>query len=356
MKPMRIAFYAPMNLPDEATPSGDRLIARQIWRGLEALGHEVVLASRLKAWATTPAALGALKTKAAEEVARLHDEPFDAWFTYHVYYKAPDLIGSWVARARGIPYFVAEASLSPKRMDGPWAEHSASVREALALADAIFSMSPRDYPALVAAGLETLVPLAPWVDAKAWAPAKPKPAPRGGPLRLLTTAMMREGDKVESYKLIAASLAGLEADWVLDIHGDGPARAEVEKLFEPLGSKVTFRGVADHPSLAQACGAADLFLWPGLGEGFGMVYLETQAAGLVCVACNGPGPSAALSDGSARLTAPTPEAYGWAIADLAKNETRRSIMAAAGRRLVEMRHSQTGFLRTLKETIEEHRP
>ena len=33
-----------------------------------------------------------------------------AWFTYHLYYKAPDWLGPDIARALAIPYLVAEAS------------------------------------------------------------------------------------------------------------------------------------------------------------------------------------------------------------------------------------------------------
>ncbi len=42
-----------------------------------------------------------------------------AWFTYHLYYKAVDWIGPRVAAALDIPYLVAEASHAPKRARGP---------------------------------------------------------------------------------------------------------------------------------------------------------------------------------------------------------------------------------------------
>ncbi len=351
---MRIAFYAPVNAPHDPTPSGDRLIGRQLWRGLEALGHEVVIASNLKSWSRDPKSLDDLKAQAADEVSQFHGIPFDAWFTYHVYYKAPDLIGPWIARAQGIPYFIAEASLSPKRADGPWAEHYALAREAIMLASRIFCISPRDRPALEVAGLETLVDLPPWVDAKNWQARARKRD--GAPLGLVTTAMMRDGDKFESYGLIAKSLASLTGEWTLDVYGDGPAREKVEALFEPFESAVSFHGVTAQPALAKAYAKADLFLWPGLGEGLGMTYLEAQAAGLACIACDGPGPRGALDDGSARLTAATPEAFGWAIADLAGNKSRREAMGAAGRRLIDMRYSRTRFLHILKDVIEGHRP
>src|ERR1044071_1880552 len=41
------------------------------------------------------------------------------WFTYHLYYKAPDWLGPIVAATLGIPYVVAEASYAAKRAGGP---------------------------------------------------------------------------------------------------------------------------------------------------------------------------------------------------------------------------------------------
>jgi glycosyltransferase involved in cell wall biosynthesis len=349
---MKIAFYAPMNAPDDGPPSGDRLIAQQLIKGLGDLGHEVEIASRLKTWASSPEALADLHESAAMDVARLHAAPFDAWFTYHVYYKSPDLIGPWVARARGIPYFIAEASLSPKRAEGPWAEHHTAAREAMAVAARIFCVSQRDRPALEEAGLANkLVDLPPWVDASAW--TRPRPEPGDGPIRLVTTAMMREGDKLESYQLIAKSLPHLPCDWRLTIFGDGPAREKVEKLFKKHEGQVTFAGAVDPFTLAGAYDEADLFIWPGIGEGLGMAYLEAQAVGLPCVACNGPGPQDAMDDASARFTQDTPAAFAWAITDLAQSAARRETMSKAARRLVATRFSKERYLHTLRATIED---
>ena len=57
------------------------------------------------------------------------------WFTYHVYYKAPDWIGPRVARGLGIPYVVAEGSRAAKRAQGPWALGHAGAEAALDRAD-----------------------------------------------------------------------------------------------------------------------------------------------------------------------------------------------------------------------------
>lgn len=347
---MKIAFYAPMNAPDEGPPSGDRLIAQQVIEGLEKLGHEVEIATRLKTWSKDPEALEELKTQASTEVARLHGADFDAWLTYHVYYKAPDLIGPWIARARGIPYYIVEGSLAPRRAEGPWAEHYALTEEALNVAERIFCISPRDHPALQEAGFAPkLADLDPFIDARAW--TRPRKEQAGGPLRLVTTAMMREGDKLESYQLIAAALVKLDMDWQLTIHGDGPAREKVEKAFTRLKEKVTFAGLTDPFALAEAYANADIFVWPGIGEGLGINYLEAQAAGLPVIACNGPGPQGALDDLTARLTQKTPDAYAWAIRDLGGSAARRETMSKAARRRASTKFSRERFLMALRAGI-----
>ncbi len=347
---MKIAFYAPMNDPDEGPPSGDRLIGRQLVEGLTALGHEVEVATRLKTWSRDPGALQGLRDEAAHEVMRLHGAPFDAWVTYHVYYKAPDLIGPWIARARSIPYFIVEGSLAPSRAEGPWAEHYGLAREAMDLASQIFCISRRDRPMLEELGFgRKLTDLDPWVDAKRWGrpPQNTEEETSDGPLKLVTAAMMRNGDKLASYGLVAGALLRLNGDWQLSIYGDGPARAEVEELFEPAGDQVRFEGLADPATLTEAYTRSDLFVWPGIGEGFGMTYLEALAAGLPCVACNEPGPQAALTDAAARLTQTTASAFAWAINDLGRDQKRRETMSAAARRLAQTRFSKDRFLHAL---------
>lgn len=348
---MRIAFYAPMNAPDDGPPSGDRRIAAQLIEGLEALGHEVTLASRLKSWSRDPGALADLKEAASGEVARLlaaQEGSFDAWFTYHAYYKAPDLIGPWIVRARGLPYFIAEGSLAPSKKEGPWAEHYALTREALSHARGIFCASTRDRPILEGENMGPLYDLPPFVEAKDWRSTAPR---EGGPVKLVTAAMMREGDKLASYRLIAESLPQIEEEWTYEIFGDGPARAEVESLFANFGDRVRFRGLGDAATMRAAYAESDLFLWPGIGEGFGMVYLEAQAAGLPVIACNGPGPAAALFDATARQTQADAGAYSWAIQDLARNKTRREEMAKAGPRHVTAHFGRDRFVRVLKDGL-----
>jgi glycosyltransferase involved in cell wall biosynthesis len=293
-----IAFYAPLKSPHHPSPSGDRTMARLLMQALVAAGFAPALASETRALDLRgdPALQERLLAEAAREVRRLvatysglasGDRP-RLWFTYHLYYKAPDLIGPAVSQELGIPYVVAEGSRSPKRAKGPWAAFHEIAEKALDRAEAIFVMSEQDLEALTAATPERqkLVRLPPFLDETLWAaPASPS-EPNRRTTRLLTVAMMRRGDKLASYRLLAAALQQiLERDWTLDVIGDGPARAEVEACFARFGDRVRFRGeIGDVEALASYFKESDLFVWPAVNEAYGMALLEAQAMGCPVVA------------------------------------------------------------------------
>ena len=110
---MNVLFLAPLKAPDHPEPSGDREMARLIMRALEGAGARVCLASRLRMLDRTgdPARALALADQARGEaealVARQRALPradrADLVFTYHVHYKAPDVLGPDVAQALGLP-------------------------------------------------------------------------------------------------------------------------------------------------------------------------------------------------------------------------------------------------------------
>ena len=120
----RCLFLAPMKTPGDLVPSGDRSVARLLIDLLERLGVTVELCSELNARLRdgSAAEVDALTAAAAAETRRIlaqeaqrPDKPAFV-FTYHVYYKAPDLIGPAIARALGVPYIVAEASRASRRV------------------------------------------------------------------------------------------------------------------------------------------------------------------------------------------------------------------------------------------------
>ncbi|MEO1491285.1 MAG: glycosyltransferase family 4 protein [Pseudomonadota bacterium] len=330
-----IAFYAPLKSPDHPTPSGDRQIARLTLEALARAGFTPRTASDLRLFdrdgdeAVQQDLARASVAEAERVIADLRASPPALWFTYHCYYKAPDLIGPRVAEALGIPYAISEPSISMKRRTGPWARFAAASEAAIARADRLFWTTRRDRPALEQAGHKGRLTHLP-----AFLAEGPPPKHRGAhdPVRLLTVAMMRPGDKLESYRRLAAALGHLDGPWLLTVIGDGEAAAAVRALLSRFSGQVHFRGQIEEASAMRAAyAAADVFVWPGVGEGVGMVYLEAQAAGLPVVAEN----HAAQRDLVAAPLVPVGDAQAFAAAIEETRIERRSLSIAARSHVVE---------------------
>jgi glycosyltransferase EpsF len=85
---------------------------------------------------------------------------------------------------------------------------------------------------------------------------------------------------------VLKNLLETEQNYVVLLVGDGPLRNQIEKEAETIGvsSNIYFLGVRDDiPKLMKAF---DVFLFPSLFEGFGIVTLEAQCAGTPCVVSN----------------------------------------------------------------------
>ncbi len=362
-----LAFYAPLKSPHHAAPSGDRTMARLLVKALERAGFAPRLASELRTLdkAGSREAQEAIRDASLREVDRLvgawaalpTPERPRLWFTYHLYYKAPDWIGPRVADALGIPYIVAEASRAMKRATGPWALGHAAAEAALARADVVFVMTDADREALERGKAErqTLVSLPPFIDLDGW-PRMPAGRRKAGEVpRLLTVAMMRPGDKLASYRILAAALARIaEMPWQLDVVGDGEMRDTVERLFAPLRSRVVFHGERDKPNaLAEFYAQADLLVWPAVNEAYGMALLEAQAFGCPVAAGAYPGVSAVVRDGETGvLTAPgDPQAFAGAVAMLLRDAALRRRLGDSGREAVRQGRDIDGAARCLRAAL-----
>jgi glycosyltransferase involved in cell wall biosynthesis len=349
----RIAFHAPMKAPDHPTPSGDRRIARLTMAALERAGFDAACVSRLRSLdmagdsATQARIHTEAKAEAARLIAALAPDPPTLWFTYHCYFKAPDLVGPAVAGALGIPYAISEASVSPKRRDGPWAGFAVFSDAAIARANRLFWTTARDRPGLEAAGHGAKM-----VQLPAFLDLGPPPAPRpaGAVLRLLTVAMMRPGDKLESYRRLAAALAHLPGDWRLTLIGDGAAREAVLSALSPFAARLTVLAGLDEPdAIRPHYETADLLVWPGVNEGVGMAWLEAQAAGLPVVAEDGPAARSVIG-GGLLATPDDPPAFAGAIRDAAAD---RAQLSARARAHVEARHSLDAAAAILRTSLSE---
>jgi glycosyltransferase involved in cell wall biosynthesis len=337
---MRIAFYAPLKAPDHPVPSGDRQMARLLIEALATAGHQVELVSSLRAFHTTPepAFYDTLSATASVEASRIMTSwergglP-DLWFTYHPYYKAPDLLGPELAAATGIPYVTAEASYSERRNDGAWADTQRKIVSAVRNAAVNLCFTERDRN-----GLERAVPDARLVGFPPFIKSQPVTRVPGRIPNLIAVAMMRLGDKLQSYRMLAAALMRIsDRDWTLTIVGSGPAEADVRSAFGGIATeRINWVGQVAPEDVPSIMAKADIYVWPGFGEAYGLAYLEAGASSLPVVAQRIAGVSEAVVDGeTALLTAPEDvDAFAASVSRLLNNADLRDSMGERGREFV----------------------
>jgi glycosyltransferase involved in cell wall biosynthesis len=357
---MRVLLHTPLKSPDDPTPSGDREMARGLWRLLRRLGHRVLMphVSRMPPGVPLPEAHLEGERRARQQARRLiahwrglpkhHPERFDLWLTYHCYYRKPDWLGPLVTRALGVPYVIAEASHSPRRAQGATRVGHRAVERALAAADLVLTVNPRD----VAGVRARLRPgahqawLPPFIDAARF-------CGRTGdnhPPVLLSVGMMRIRDKLESYRVLAEALKLLQdRPWRAVLVGDGPARREIEALMAPLGDRVRFVGAVPRQKLPAVYAACDLYLWPAINEAYGMAFLEAQAAGLPVVAGYSGGVAAVVAEGVSGLLTPAGDAaaFAEAVGCLLDAPAERARLGAAARARVCAHHDEKVAARAL---------
>jgi glycosyltransferase involved in cell wall biosynthesis len=317
-------------------------MARMLAAALRKAGHEVEAASDLRSFSATPAAdaYDAIGRQAEAEIARISAlwsgaAAPDLWFCYHPYYKAPDLLGPRLAQAFGLPCVTAEASWSARRNIGAWAGNQALVADAVRQAAVNICFRDKDR-----AGLEAVAPdarfamLAPFIDVAPFRRQQARPASR----RILAAAMMRPGDKLESYRMLARALERIEhLAWTLAVAGDGPSRDEVRSEFARLDpGRIEWLGEKSADEMPAFYGSGALYAWPGFGEAYGLAYLEAQAAGLPVVAQAVDGVPGVVRDGATGLltSAGDVQAFADAVARLLDDTALRQSMAEAARRFV----------------------
>ena len=325
---MRIAFYAPLKPPSHATPSGDRRVAGLLMDALERVADHIELVSTFRSFDGDGdiARQEALREQGEALAERLAagwrsgppELKPDVWFTYHVYYKAPDWLGPAVSTALGIPYVIAEASFAEKRAGGPWALGHEAAAAAIRAARLVIEPSRDDL-----AGLTELVPkerivyLPPFLDPAPYrAAARHRDKHRAALARehridaavpwIAVAAMMRAGDKLDSYKALGEALAKVaDLPWRLIVAGDGSVRGEVESaLNAAVPGRATFLGTLETRQLAAMYAACDLYAWPAVNEAYGMAMLEAQAAGLPVVSAAKRGVPDVVMAGRTGLLAP----------------------------------------------------
>ncbi|UZP66644.1 glycosyltransferase family 4 protein [Desulfovibrio mangrovi] len=353
---MRMAFCTPFKPLNHPRTSGDVTIAQDLFDYFAGHGHSPATVPHLSTdWIWKQPARWPAYLRARSAVRRLCDSGNglrpDLWFTYHSYYRAPDLFGP-MARRMGIPYVIFAGAHSPGRRE-TWNTRPGYCLNvhALKTADHVFTNKQRDLTPLLSLLPEnriTFVP--PGIRTERFSfNAEQRETLRAewqaqGRTIVMTAAMLRPGVKAEGVEHVitaCAALARQGRDIMLVVAGDGTERERLEAMAgELLPSRSLFLGMVDRWNLYGAYSAADLFAFPGINEGLGMVYLEAQCCGLPVVAWDHDGAPQMVEHGKTGFITPSydGEAFARAIGLLADNRQTRTTMGEAARKHVLAHH------------------
>jgi glycosyltransferase involved in cell wall biosynthesis len=359
---MRIAFYSPIAKPSDTTPSGISRVGALLVQALQVAGHTVDTPPLPRSYEGKGDAARQshiysecenAATNYLEAIALGREPRPDLWFSYHVYYKSPDWIGPRVAKALGVPYLIAEGSHAPKRAKGPWALGHDGTTKALQAADRLLAMTSFDRVCLEWIDKDRVRDLKPFIDADGFAFITHRETQR---LRLLAVAMMRNERKLASYRLLATALGMVKTPVSVSIAGAGIHRPDVERAFSAASQhKVKFLGAVQREDLPSLLQEADVFTWPGLGEAYGLAFLEAQAAALPVVACHDRGvPDVVKAEITALLSPPdNARIYARNIETLQQDETMRLAMGILAQRFVTQERSIRPASANLRNIVRE---
>lgn len=312
---MRILLHTPFKPLDHPGLSGDVTIARDLRDELLRRGHGVWSCPFVPAqWIYWQPRLWPRLLRARRRALTLaRDVRAQLVLTYHTYYKAPDLMGPYLRR-RGLAYCIFSGAYARKRAR-QWSTLPGYIlnKQALLAADHVFCNKTSDFQALeslVPGHNQTFVPQGLPLNLFRFEPQARSRLRRvwrkevGTPERsaiILTAAMLRPGVKVEGVAWVMQCCAELRRqghDIVLVVAGDGKGREELQALAgRLLPGRALFLGQVDRTRLKDVFSAGDIFAFPGINEGLGMVYLEAQACGLPVVATTHAGARDVVLDG-----------------------------------------------------------
>jgi glycosyltransferase involved in cell wall biosynthesis len=352
--PLRICFYTPFKPLGHAHPSGDLVTATGIFDFLINQGHQVMTASSLRCrwiyW--KPWLWLKLIWERRQVVQKFSDISADLWFTYHSYYKAPDLLGPAVSRKLNIPYVIFQGIYSTKRRRQWKAKPGFYLnKNSLCAANHVFSnktvdllnlkrILPENRVTYVAPGI---IPAEFSFDQNARKKLRRNWNIKDDPV-IFSAAMFRPDVKTEGLIWVIRACDQLYREgqhFRLVIAGDGQEREKIQQMAaEHVADRVLFLGKIPRKDMYRYYSAADIFVFPGIRESLGMVFLEAQSCGLPVVAFNNAGVPEAVQDGKTGLLVPmyALEPFVDAIKRLMMDKNLRQQMSFAAKSYVRESH------------------
>jgi len=173
--------------------------------------------------------------------------------------------------------------------------------------------------------------------------------PEGAPL-LLALARLHWKKGLDLLLKALVQLPGV----YLWIAGEGPLRAELEKLSADLGLNERVRFLGWRDDRAALLAAADICAFPSRYEPFGTVTVDAWAAGTPLVAAAAQGPKAYVTDGVDGLLVPIDdvEALRAALARVINEPGLREKLIKGGTQTYQARFTKDVFLRESREFYE----
>ncbi len=295
---MKIAYYMPFKPMGHPNPSGDLVTGTEIFTFLANRNHLIALASKLRCrWIYyRPLSYLQILLERGNIQTRYTNTPVDLWLSYHSYYQAPNLLGSFCARKLNIPYVIFQGIYSTKRRKKLKTLPGFLLnKRVLSSASHIFTNKKRDH-----LNLKRIIPpekltyIPPGIypnqfqfSAK-WREKIRQKLHIDNEVIIMTAAMMRPGVKTQGIVKVMESCSELARDGMnirLIVAGDGNNRQYLEKKgTELLGKKIIFLGKIARQDMYRYYSTADIFAFPGIDESLGMVYLEAQSCNLPTIA------------------------------------------------------------------------
>ena len=156
-----------------------------------------------------------------------------------------------------------------------------------------------------------------------------------GTVRMVTVAHLVARKR---HEVVLRAMARLEPERRPEylVIGDGPCRADLERLASALGvaERVRFLGQLPNPEAVAQVARCDLFVMPGVEEPFGVAFVEAMAAGLPAIGSRGEGGPediAAAGPGMLLVEPDDPNALAGVLGRLVSDRPELARLGAAAR-------------------------
>jgi len=215
----------------------------------------------------------------------------EGWDILHAHSRVPAWIAWWASRLSGIPFVLtAHALLRKNKALIPFSRAGYVICVSEAVRDHMLSII-RGPSRTILNGLQPLE--------VSWGKKKCSE----GVTQFLFVGRLSKG---KGLHILLEALGQLSRnDWVLDVVGDGPQRAELEEQAQrlSLADKVFFHGFQDSPDIWMS--KCSCFLFPSLEEGMGLTLMRAVQMGVPALASDIPSVRELLLDSTSPLITPT---------------------------------------------------